>query len=144
MEKMNGHITNNVAELLKAELDHARRKHKEFPNHIGGAISIILEELGEVAKDFNDGAQISHLLEEVAQTAVTCIRFLESHSSEIRVKPKGVSFLNDADKVNDMFTLSKEEFLDSYSYLTEDDYNTTIAEIREVLNIQSEEEDNEF
>lgn len=42
---------------------------------------------------------------------------------------KGQTFHNDINKVADMLLLSKEELLNSYSYLTEEDYNTTINNI---------------
>lgn len=49
---------------------------------------------------------------------------------------KGEDFITDGDKLVDLFKLSKEEFLKSYSYLTEDDYDQTIAKIEEFLNRQ--------
>ena len=36
------------------------------------------------------------------------------------------TFLDDVDKVYDFLELSKEEFLQSYSYLTEEEYNTAL------------------
>lgn len=35
------------------------------------------------------------------------------------------SFIDDGEKMYDFFTLSKEEFLESYSYLTEEEWEST-------------------
>lgn len=39
------------------------------------------------------------------------------------------SFYDDDDKMLDLLLLSKEEFLKSYSYITEEDYNLTVEEL---------------
>ncbi len=39
---------------------------------------------------------------------------------------KGNEFTTDWEKMYDFFVLSKEKFLETYSYLTEDDYNATM------------------
>lgn len=44
---------------------------------------------------------------------------------------KGEDFITDGDKLVDLFKLSKEEFLKSYSYLTEEDYDLTVNKIKE-------------
>ena len=41
------------------------------------------------------------------------------------------SFIDDKEKMNDIFVLSKDEFLNSYSYLTEEDYQSTIDDLWE-------------
>ena len=43
------------------------------------------------------------------------------------------TFHNDINKVADMLILNKEEFLDSYSYLSEEDYDITIENILYIL-----------
>lgn len=40
-------------------------------------------------------------------------------------------FINDGEKMRDFFTLTKEEFLDSYSYLTEEEYDATAKYVKE-------------
>ena len=40
-------------------------------------------------------------------------------------KPKAHPFLDDKEKMLDFFMLSKEAFLESYSYLTEEEYDET-------------------
>ena len=42
------------------------------------------------------------------------------------------SFLNDRDKMQDYLALTKEEFLQSYSYLTEEEYDITTKHYEEV------------
>lgn len=39
-------------------------------------------------------------------------------------------FLDDPEKMRDFYALSKDEFLRSYSYLTEDEYDITAAAAR--------------
>ena len=120
-----------VAKLINDELNYAKTKHPWFPRNTHLGHCIIDEEIGEIAKDINDGAPMSQLLREVAQGAVTCIRFLEQHEDQLTgdVKVSGISFIDDADKLRDFFQLSKDEFLSSYSYLTEEDYEATREEI---------------
>ena len=38
------------------------------------------------------------------------------------------SFTDDAEKMRDFKILTKEEFLNSYSYITEEEYNLTLKE----------------
>lgn len=49
---------------------------------------------------------------------------------------EGVAFTGDGDKLVDLFKLSKDEFLASYSYLTEMDYDATVAAITSFVNKQ--------
>ena len=42
-------------------------------------------------------------------------------------------FISDMEKINDMLILSKEEFLMSYGYLTEEEYDLTAKAIMEIL-----------
>lgn len=48
-------------------------------------------------------------------------------------------FLTDDEKMHDFFRISKEEFLFSYSYLTEEEYDMTVADIKEWLKKVEEE-----
>lgn len=55
------------------------------------------------------------------------------HSDENSKMPSfnmNLVFISDAEKMNDFNTLSKEEFLRSYSYLTEEEYNETAAYVK--------------
>ena len=47
-------------------------------------------------------------------------------------------FLFDAEKMQDFIYLSKEEFLQSYSYLTEDEYDDTMKVLMYVQGILTE------
>ena len=40
------------------------------------------------------------------------------------------NFITDTEKMRDFKTLSKEEFLESYSYLTEEEYDNTMEMMR--------------
>lgn len=46
-------------------------------------------------------------------------------------KHKVRTFIDDKEKMLDFFQLSKEEFLKSYSYLTEEEYDATAHEVWE-------------
>ena len=51
-----------------------------------------------------------------------------------------MDFIDDGEKLVDLFFLSKDEFLKSYSYLKEEDYDTTIKKIKEKIDKLLEEE----
>lgn len=40
-------------------------------------------------------------------------------------------FIDDGEKMRDFFALTKEKFLDSYSYLTEEEYDATTEYVKE-------------
>lgn len=42
-----------------------------------------------------------------------------------------IDFINDKEKMRDFYKLSKREFLESYSYLTEEEYDSTKAKVEE-------------
>ena len=42
-------------------------------------------------------------------------------------------FIEDEEKINDLLILNKREFLESYSYLTEDEYDNTILRIKQFI-----------
>ena len=46
---------------------------------------------------------------------------------------KGKDFLDDQEKMADLFELTKDEFLESYSYLTEEEYDETVEKAIELL-----------
>lgn len=50
-----------------------------------------------------------------------------------KVKPYTRSFIGDTEKMRDFFELSKEDFLDTYNYLTEEDYKDTLKELYGVV-----------
>lgn len=132
-------ISDEPMKLLAAEYKHACEKHPKFPETTADAISVFLEELGEVAKSYNDGDAAPLLLQEVAQTAVTCLRFLEVNKDKIKIaKHSGSSFIDDDDKIRDMIVLSKEEFLEVYSYISAEDYEMTLKDLYADLGISPE------
>ncbi len=48
-----------------------------------------------------------------------------------------IDFIDDKEKMNDFEKLSKKEFLESYSYLTEEEYDSTLKIYKERLKEQS-------
>ena len=47
------------------------------------------------------------------------------------------TFIDDQEKLRDFWELTKEEFLQSYSYLTEEEYDTTVKELKQKLEERS-------
>lgn len=77
-----------VSCIIDQELEYAYKKHPEFPKGFEGTV-IILEELGELAKECNDRWHTERskrtqkegdiaMAQEAAQVAVTAIRFLQT------------------------------------------------------------------
>lgn len=64
-------------EIVARELGRAKAKHPEFPQWNSARLSIIAEELGELAAAINDGECKDRQIEEAAHVAVTAIRFIE-------------------------------------------------------------------
>lgn len=52
---------------------------------------------------------------------------------------KDGNFINDEEKMNDFFELSKSEFLESYSYLTEEEYDNTRELVKAMIKEDADE-----
>lgn len=52
---------------------------------------------------------------------------------------KNGNFINDEEKMNDFFELSKSEFLESYSYLTEEEYDNTRELVKAIIKEDADE-----
>lgn len=59
---------------------YAKGKHPHFADNANHAVSIMAEELGEVARAVNDG-DMDHAKKEAAQLAAVCLRFLKELST---------------------------------------------------------------
>lgn len=46
-----------------------------------------------------------------------------------------MDFLLDKEKMQDFYILSKEEFLNSYSYLKDEDYERTIDKLNNIIDL---------
>lgn len=64
-------------EIVALELGRAKAKHPDFPYLYSDRLSIIAEELGELAAAINDEENKDRQIEEAAHVAVTAIRFIE-------------------------------------------------------------------
>lgn len=73
----NSDVENAALEIIVLELGRAKAKHPEFPQWVSDRLSIIAEELGELAAAINDGENKERQIEEAAHVAVTAIRFIE-------------------------------------------------------------------
>lgn len=49
------------------------------------------------------------------------------------------NFIDDQEKVNDLLYLNKEDFLKSYSYITEAEYENTINKIKKLIQVKIKE-----
>jgi NTP pyrophosphatase (non-canonical NTP hydrolase) len=65
-------------EIVALELGKAKSKHPKFPYRYADRLSIVMEEVGELAAAINDEENKKRLIEEAAHVAVTAIRFIES------------------------------------------------------------------
>ena len=54
------------------------------------------------------------------------------HILHIRMILNYTDFTDDEEKMKDFFYLSKERFLESYSYLTEEEYNLTLKKVNDL------------
>jgi transcriptional regulator NrdR family protein len=73
----NSDVESAALEIVARELGRAKTKHPEFPQWNSDRLSIIAEELGELAAAINDGESKDRQIEEAAHVAVTAIRFIE-------------------------------------------------------------------
>lgn len=64
---------------VRAAYDYACDKHPVFPDQPHAALSILVEEVGEVAKALNDGDMAAALFE-AAQVGAVIQRFIEQFS----------------------------------------------------------------
>jgi NTP pyrophosphatase (non-canonical NTP hydrolase) len=66
---------------IDLELRRAKEKHPNYPNDIFQQLAIMQEEAGEVTMavldHYYDGKSLSHVKEELIQTAAMCMRMLE-------------------------------------------------------------------
>jgi hypothetical protein len=54
------------------------------------------------------------------------------HTWHIRMILNYTDFTDDKEKMKDFFYLTKERFLESYSYLTEEEYNLTLKKVNDL------------
>lgn len=73
----NSDVESAALEIVALELGRAKAKHPEFPQWNSDRLSIIAEELGELAAAINDEENKDRQVEEAAHVAVTAIRFIE-------------------------------------------------------------------
>ena len=56
--------------------------------------------------------------------------FIDAEEDEPDLGPMPSGFIDDQEKMRDFFYLTKDEFLASYSYLTEEEYDDTLRYVR--------------
>ena len=70
----------------------------------------------------------SNVQREITQLHKDWLKVAKEEVKELNT-PITENFLDDLDKMYDLLTISKEEFLQSYSYVNEESYNLTLADI---------------
>lgn len=74
----------------------------------------------------NSESDLKYVCKECRKKLASTFDGLISLCKNDKAKP----FTDDPDKVLDLLLLSKDEFLKSYSYITEEDYNATVEDIK--------------
>lgn len=100
---------------------HEARKSaiKSIKNCIEKVASIKGSELS-----FDDAAQTTRFLSMLVDA-------IENEDKTNNDREHITPFVDDGEKMRDFFALTKEEFLDSYSYLTEEEYDATTEYVKE-------------
>lgn len=75
LENMSSEVV--AVSFVGKEYAKAKAKHPVFPDNPAEGLSIIAEELGELAEAVNDQQGKERMKEEAAHVAVTAIRFIE-------------------------------------------------------------------
>lgn len=70
-------LSDKTVKVLANQLAIAELKHPVFCKSNEHAVSIITEEVGELAQAVNDNESKERILEEASHVAVTAIRFIE-------------------------------------------------------------------
>lgn len=70
-------MSSEVAAVSFVGKEYAKAKHPVFPANPAEGLSIITEEVGELAEAINDQHGKARMKEEAAHVAVTAIRFIE-------------------------------------------------------------------
>ena len=76
------------------------------------------------------------LTEEEAHASMEPIKLHQEYLAKLN-SSKHLSFINDEEKMNDFHNLSKEQFLESYSYLSEEEYDSTFIDYNNMLLVQA-------
>ena len=76
MERKN-EIAESVLARIQAAYDHAIKKHPVFDDGKGifYGVSVLIEEVGEVAQALNDGNR-DHAVDEIFQVIAVCLRLI--------------------------------------------------------------------
>lgn len=114
-----------IKEFLKEEIRYVKEIYaipKEY-----GIDKLNENDVENIAENLMDNDYLFSLIDNEIRAE------LESYCSEIKA-----NFIDDKDKIKDLLLLSKNEFLNKYSYLTEDEYNNTLKMI--MRKIDKEEE----
>lgn len=96
-----------------------------------------LKDVCEISKDRYDMIQLTEILpKEKNANQNEENKADEVLSSKVKEDKQKPSFIDDKEKMRDFFLLSKDEFLASYSYLTEEEYNNTKEKVKEERRIR--------
>lgn len=93
------------------------------------ALSIVVDEaevsaIGESTDEHSQVLKACGIVEEFLNHLPSNFTYDKNPKANFK-EVKYTDFLNDEEKMKDFYILSKEEFLESYSYLSESEYNLT-------------------
>lgn len=102
------------------------------------------ERLKEIIREIYGDAKLAEPEDELKETCKS-LRITEEEANEIgcpsmadweaEYEDDGNSFISDKEKMSDFILISKKEFLESYSYLEQKDYEATIKDIVKRLDL---------
>lgn len=102
----------------------------------------VMSKIGDKPREKKYSATICSRYEPTAHRVFKTVREQVPVPSELQaslVETAGhftVPFLDDPDKMKDLLILSKEEFLESYSYMTEEEYDETLRIYQIIVDAQ--------
>lgn len=136
MEELDGYVVSSFVDDMTDELEsYGLMKQENVPQTIGDIVAIV-QEWENASKDSIEGKFYKDHAEEIAM-----MDLVANHISEVDldtmyrsdVQKEILHFLSDEDKMRDFKELTKEEFLQSYSYLTEEEYDATAKEVAQKI-----------
>lgn len=132
MEELDGYVASSFVDDMTDELEsYGLKKQTDVPQTIGDIVAMA-QEWENASENSVEGRFYKDHAEEIAM-----MDLIANHIGEVDLdamyrsdtQKEIMHFLSDADKMRDFKELTKEEFLQSYSYLTKEEYDATTREV---------------
>ncbi len=85
-----------------------------------------------------DSLRSNNIIEHAKGNVISWDELADAKNQEIDEKKKSVSFEDDVEKMRDFLQLDRDEFLDSYSYLTDEEYDETLKAVEKFVGLKEE------